>query len=183
MTTSEAPEVWRVECEDGEVWKVREVPVRARAVLLGGRVQTLYEAGAGDASVERLTARAAAVGLASFEGWPVVAVLAPGEPTREEVAAELAATEAEARRALDEMHRRVEAAEAESERLSMCLRRAIDADDKLTMAIDARLLAEAERRGSEAVSALADKAAVFVGELKAALDAARAMLAAKGGAP
>lgn len=120
-TTDGAPEVWRVECEGGEA---REVPVRARAVLLGGRVQTLYEAGAGDASVERLTARAAAVGLASFEGWPVVAVLAPGEPARAEVAAELAATEAEARRALDEMHRRVEAAEAESERLTECLRRA-----------------------------------------------------------
>lgn len=109
-TTDGAPEVWRVECEGGEA---REVPVRSRAVLLGGRVQTLYEAGEGDASVERLTARAAVVGLASFEGWPVVAVLAPGEPTRAEVASWIAATEAEARIALDEMHRRVEAAEAE----------------------------------------------------------------------
>ena len=110
MTTSDgAPEVWRVECEGGEA---REVPVRSRAVLLGGRVQTLYEAGEGDASVERLTARAAVVGLASFEGWPVVAVLAPGQPTCAELAAQLAATEAEARRALDALHARCDAAEA-----------------------------------------------------------------------
>lgn len=45
-----------------------------------------------------------------------------GEEAR--LRAELAATEAEARAALDEMHRRVEAAEAESERLTECLRRA-----------------------------------------------------------
>ena len=105
-TTDGAPEVWRVECEGGEA---REVPVRSRAVLLGGRVQTLYEAGEGDASVERLTARAAVVGLASFEGWPVVAVLAPGQPT----CAEVDAAHVRAANARDQLRLRCEELEAE----------------------------------------------------------------------
>ncbi len=113
-TTSEAPETWRVECEGGEV---REVPVRSRAVLLGGRVQTLYEAGEGDASVERLTARAAVVGLASFEGWPVVAVLAPGQPT----CAEVDAAHVRAANARDQLRLRCEELEAERDALRSLL--------------------------------------------------------------
>lgn len=113
-TTDGAPEVWRVECEGGEA---REVPVRSRAVLLGGRVQTLYEAGEGDASVERLTARAAVVGLASFEGWPVVAVLAPGQPT----CAEVDAAHVRAANARDQLRLRCEELEAERDALRSLL--------------------------------------------------------------
>ncbi len=109
MTTSDgAPEVWRVECEGGEVRSVE-----AWRQAWGSGLWRAFMPGptTGDGAAFA-TPRAAVVALAARQGWPVVAVLAPGEATRAELAAQLAATEAEARRALDALHARCDAAEA-----------------------------------------------------------------------
>ncbi len=185
-TTSEAPEVWRVECEGGAVRSVE-----AWRQAWGSGMWCAFLPGNGNGTAPLPSPRAAVAQMAGRQGWPVVAVLAPGQPTRAEaetelrdalrsllaaaargelprcdecphaatlyaattagefhrcdahvgrrrvgdaaarrraagrdgrcevsgeearLRAELAATEAEARAALDEMHRRVEAAEAE----------------------------------------------------------------------
>lgn len=116
MTTSE---VWRVECEGGEVVTATVRPAReGGSVAVCGAVDVWRAERvdsvpyyASEASGD--SPRGSVTALAGRGGLSVVAVLAPGEPTR-----------AEARTALDEMHRRVDAAEAERDDLSALLARA-----------------------------------------------------------
>lgn len=85
MTTSDgAPEVWRVECEGGEVRSVE-----AWRQAWGSGLWRAFMPGptTGDGAAFA-TPRAAVVALAARQGWPVVAVLAPGEATRAELAAQ-----------------------------------------------------------------------------------------------
>lgn len=84
-TTNEAPEVWRVECEGGEVrsveaWRQGIVWRAERGSIHGTALDVVAE-------------------VAAWQRWPVVAVLAPGQPTRAEVGAERDALRSRARRA------------------------------------------------------------------------------------
>lgn len=84
-TTSEAPETWRVECEGGET---REAEVWGDAQGWCAWTQHGPACGPLPSPYEVVTR------LAAREGWPVVAVLAPGQRTRAEVEARLAVAQA-----------------------------------------------------------------------------------------
>lgn len=74
-------QVWRVECEGGEV---REVDVVAE-----GAWWTARRPGDSDdeSAASSASARCAVAKVAARWHWPLVAILAPGEPTRAEAAA------------------------------------------------------------------------------------------------
>lgn len=82
-TTDGAPEVWRVECEDGEV---REV--EAWRQTWGSGMWCAFLPGSGNGTAPLPSPRAAVAQMAGRQGWPVVAVLAPEQLTRAEVEAE-----------------------------------------------------------------------------------------------
>lgn len=114
MTTSDgAPEVWRVECEGGEVRSVE-----AWRQAWGSGLWRAFMPGptTGDGAAFA-TPRAAVVALAARQGWPVVAVLAPGQPTR----AEMDAAHVRAANARDQLRLRCEELTAERDALRSLL--------------------------------------------------------------
>ena len=103
MTTDEAPEVWRVECEGG----VRDVEVWRQS--WGSGMWCAFLPGSGNGTAPLPSPRAAVAQMAGRQGWPVVAVLAPGQPT----CAEVDAAHVRAANARDQLRLRVEELEAE----------------------------------------------------------------------
>ena len=78
MSTENSPQVWRVECDDA----VREVTVtRDGACWYADVPEMAVEPQPGP------TPRQAVAGFAGVWRWPVVGVLAPGQPTRAELEA------------------------------------------------------------------------------------------------
>ncbi len=112
MTTSEAPETWRVECEGGEV---REV--EAWRQTWGSGMWCAFLPGSGNGTAPLPSPRAAVAQMAGRQGWPVVAVLAPGQPTR----AEMDAAHVRAANARDQLRLRCEELTAERDALRSLL--------------------------------------------------------------
>ena len=111
MTTDEAPEVWRVECEGG----VRDVEVWRQS--WGSGMWCAFLPGSGNGTAPLPSPRAAVAQMAGRQGWPVVAVLAPGQPTR----AEVDAAHVRAANARDQLRLRCEELEAERDALRSLL--------------------------------------------------------------
>lgn len=80
MSTENSPQVWRVECDDG----VREVTVTREE---DGYIRTEAADRTALAFHPETPPRAAVATFAGRCGWPVVGVLAPGQPTRAELEA------------------------------------------------------------------------------------------------
>jgi len=87
---------WRVECDDG---KVRSVGVGAVMRHLCVAAEATHSAYITACIAHGTSERAAVCALAVALGWPVVAILAPGQLTRAEVEADAFRRGAEAMRA------------------------------------------------------------------------------------
>ena len=140
-TTSEAPETWRVECEDGEV---REV--EAWRQTWGSGMWCAFLPGSGNGTAPLPSPRAAVAQMAGRQGWPVVAVLAPGQPTRAEVETELR----DARAEVDDLHG--ELRDARREATETAKRHAVATLDAVARA--SAPLAEEARRWNERATEL-----------------------------